>query len=603
MYIKNIEIENVGPIRNLNIEFPTQEDRPKPVLIVGENGTGKSILLSHLVNSLIVGKQSVFDNVEVEKGKVYKFRSPHYIQSGSDYSFSSVKFQSGIEVQELQLNRTKSDFETSLGYVPARKLWHKMPTNETSMFLSTFDSHSDAAADLFKRQCCLYFPVDRYEEPGWLNLENLKERARYSNLKHISGHSNRDFICTSPLKTNKDWLLDVIFDRQAFEIQSPLVSLVPHPEQPPVQLPIFTGYSGQSTTIYEAALRIVKVILRTGESNVRLGAGTRKNRQIAVMRNGRSWVPNLFQLSTGEVLLLNLFLSIVRDYDLSEGSFTNLDDIKGIVVIDEIDAHLHASHQKEVLPELIASFPNVQFIITTHSPLFLMGMQQKLGSENFIIYNMPDGDQLAVSDFSEFNAAYDSFKETARHRKEILDELERHSQPIVFVEGDYDIRYINKAAELLDKQEVVAKIQIKDGGGFGNLDKVWRGYDNALSEILPHKIILLYDCDTKKSEANKGRVYKRVIPSFNTHSIAVGIENLFSVETIQRVEAQNPQFIDTEEPTQKRVRGEVINTPGSKLINKDEKGNLCNWLCENGTAQDFAHFKSVFQVIEEIVGP
>jgi len=47
----------------------------------------------------------------------------------------------------------------------------------------------------------------------------------------------------------------------------------------------------------------------------------------------------------------------------------------------------------------------------------------------------------------------------------------------------------------------------------------------------------------------------------------------------------------------------MINNPGSKSINKDEKGNLCNWLCENGTAEDFAHFKAVFQVIEEIVGP
>lgn len=603
MYIKSVEIENVGPIRKLNIEFPTQGDRPKPVLIVGENGTGKSILLSHLVNSLIVGKQSVFDNVEVEKGRVYKYRSPNYIHSGSDYSFSSVKFQSGIEVQELQLNRTKSDFETSLGYVPARKLWQQMPANETSTFLSTFKNHLDATTDLFKRQCCLYFPVDRYEEPGWLNLENLKERANFSSLKHISGFSNRDLICTSPLKTNKDWLLDLLFDRQTFEIQSPLVSLVPHPEQPAIQVPIFTGYSGQSTTIYDAALRIVKVILRTGESNVRLGAGTRKNRQIAVMKDEKRWVPNLFQLSTGEVLLLNLFLSIVRDYDLSDGNFTNLNDIKGIVVIDEIDAHLHASHQKEVLPELIASFPNVQFIITTHSPLFLMGMEQKLGSENFVIYNMPDGDQVAVNDFSEFNAAYDSFKETARHRKEILAELEHHSLPIVFVEGDYDIRYLNKAATLLNKQEILAKIQIKDGGGFGNLDKVWKGYDNALSEILPKKIILLYDCDTKKSEMDKGRVYKRVIPSFNAHPIAIGIENLFPAETIQKVEAQNPQFVDTEEPTQKRVRGEIIKNPGSKSINKDEKGNLCNWLCENGTAEDFAHFKSVFQVIEEIVGP
>lgn len=604
MYIKKIEIENVGPIEKLGIDFPMQGDRPKPVLIVGENGTGKSILLSHLVNSLIVGKQSIFEDAEVEKGRVYKYRSPHYVKSGNDYSFSSVTFQTGIEVQELQLTRTKASFEESLGYVPARKtLWQQMPSSESSTFHSTFDNFLDATSTMYRHQCCLYFPANRYEEPGWLNLENLKERTRYSDLKRVSGHSNRDIICTSPLKTNRDWLLDVIFDRQAFEIVSPAVSLTPIPDQPPIQVPIFAGYSGQSTTIYDAVLKVVKVVLRAADSNVRLGAGTRKNRQIAVMKDEQPWIPNLFQLSTGEVLLLNLFLSILRDYDLSDGKFTNLSDIKGIVVIDEIDAHLHASHQKEVLPELIASFPNVQFIITTHSPLFLMGIEQKLGDENFVIYSMPDGEELAVSDFSEFNTAYDSFKETARHRKEIRDELEHHFKPIVFVEGDYDIRYIHRAAELLGKQEVIANIKLKDGDGYGNLDKVWKAYDNPLSEALHNKIILLYDCDTKKSNTQKGQVHKRVVPSIESHPITVGIENLFPPETIQKVETENPQFVDIVEPTQRRVRGEVRASPGSKSINKDEKGNLCNWLCEFGTANDFAHFNSVFQIIEEIIGP
>lgn len=98
MYFKSIEIENVGPIDQLRIEFPKEGDRPKPVIIVGENGTGKSILLSHLVNSLIEGKQAVFDDVEVEQGKVYKYRTPDYIKSGKDFSYSSVKFG---QVQKL----------------------------------------------------------------------------------------------------------------------------------------------------------------------------------------------------------------------------------------------------------------------------------------------------------------------------------------------------------------------------------------------------------------------------------------------------------------------------------------------------------------------
>jgi len=600
MYFKSIEIENVGPIEHIKFEFPKIDNRPKPIIIVGENGTGKSILLSHLVNSLVVGKQEVFDDVEVDQGKVYKYRSPHYIKSGKDYSYASVEFESGIKVEECQIRTSKADFEKSFEYIPARKIWNNISQTEGSVFVSTFNNHTEATSSLFKNQCCLYFPVNRFEEPAWLNIDNLKSKANYSDLKHISRYSNRSLISTSPLKNNKDWLLDLIFDRQAFEIQTNSFQFTAGPEQSPIALPVFAGYSGPSTTIYDAVLKVLKVILRE-EGNIRLGAGTRKNRQIAVIKDEQSSVPNLFQLSTGEIQLLNLFLSIVRDYDLSEGDYNNLNDIKGIVIIDEIDSHLHTSHQKEVLPELIASFPNVQFIVTTHSPLFLIGMDEKFGSENFVIFNMPNGEQVASKDFSEFNAAYEAFKETTKHREEIRIELERHSKPIVFVEGDYDIRYIVKAADLLNKEAVLDKIQLKDGGGFGNLDKIWKAYDNAISDIVPNKILLLYDCDTKKQDATKGLVYKRVIPSLNSNPISIGVENLFPVDTIQRIEGHYPQYIDIQEPSNNRIRGQTVPIEAIKSVNKDEKGNMCNWLCANGSKEDFINFELIFRIIEESI--
>ncbi len=594
MYFKSVEIKNIGAIGHIKIEFPKDGERPKPVIIVGENGTGKSILLAHLVNSLIAGKEDIFDDTEVEQGRVYKQRSSSYIKSGEQYSYSSVKFDFEVEVQECQLQRLKDSSTSEFDYEPVQKIWDKIQPNDSSVFLSTFDKHKTVVSDFYKKQCCLYFPVNRFEEPAWLNIDNLKSKANYSELKRISRYSNRNIICTSPLKNNKDWLLDLIFDRQTFEIRTTDLQM------PQFTLPVFNGYSGQSSTIYEAVLQILRVILREG-GNIRLGAGTRKNRQITVMKDERTWVPNLFQLSTGEIQLLNLFFSIVRDYDLSEGPFNDLSDIKGIVIIDEIDSHLHTSHQKEVLPELIALFPNVQFTITTHSPLFLMGMEQKFDSEHFIIFNMPNGEQVAAADFSEFNAAYDAFKETTRHREEIQTELERHAKPIIFVEGDYDIRYLRRAAEWLDKNEILNNVQLKDGDGFGNLDKIWKSYDNPMSASIPNKIILLYDCDTNKQDASKNRVYKIKIPSNVDNPIAIGIENLFSVATIQKIEDQNPQFIDTQEQTNKRVRGKPITIPATKSVNKNEKGNMCNWLCEHGAVDDFVGFQSVFDIIEPII--
>lgn len=602
MFLKNIEIENVGPISGINIQFPKLEDSPKPLVIVGENGSGKSILLAHLVNALIVGKQMVFEDVEVEKGKVFKYRSPKYITSGEHYSYSNIEFETGERVQEWQLLLSREDFEERLGYTPLRKDWSQIATSQNSHFVSTFDANSKNTQSIFKKQCCLYFPVNRFEEPAWLNIHNLKAQASYTDLKKITGISNRELICTSPLKNNNNWLLDLLFDRQLYDlkIQQIQIPVLPGQVQPLQNFPLFAGYSGQSANIYETVLKVIRVVLRES-GNIRLGAGARKDRQISVMKDEKIWVPNLFQLSTGEVQLINLFLSIVRDYDLSEGEFNNLDDIKGIVIIDEIDSHLHTIHQKEVLPKLIKSFPKVQFIITTHAPLFLLGMDEEFGSTGFEIINMPDGEKVFASDFSEFIAAYDAFRQTTIHRAEIKAEIERHSKPIVFVEGDYDIRYLNKAADLRDKRELLSKVQLKDGSGFGNLDKIWKSYNNSISEVIPNKIILLYDCDTNKQDSDKNLIYKRIIPNVKDNPISIGIENLFPEETINRVELENPQFIDIQEELKARKRGVETILPPAKAVNKDEKGNMCNWLCGNGGAGDFEHFDSVFQIIEKII--
>ena len=53
MYVKRLRVSNYGPITHLDITLPFSGPVPKPVVLVGENGAGKSILLSHIVNGLI----------------------------------------------------------------------------------------------------------------------------------------------------------------------------------------------------------------------------------------------------------------------------------------------------------------------------------------------------------------------------------------------------------------------------------------------------------------------------------------------------------------------------------------------------------------------
>ena len=81
---------------------------------------------------------------------------------------------------------------------------------------------------------------------------------------------------------------------------------------------------------------------------------------------------------------------------MSASNPTQASDIRGIVAIDEADLHLHAVHQHEVIPSLLKMFPRVQFIVTTHSPLFVLGMRREFGDEGFSLYRLPEGDRISA---------------------------------------------------------------------------------------------------------------------------------------------------------------------------------------------------------------
>lgn len=69
--------------------------------------------------------------------------------------------------------------------------------------------------------------------------------------------------------------------------------------------------------------------------------------------------------------LAHLILGYAKYYDYPK----DLVKHPGIVMIDEIDAHLHPSWQRRILPTLTETFPNLQFFCSTHSPLMLAGLK------------------------------------------------------------------------------------------------------------------------------------------------------------------------------------------------------------------------------------
>ena len=70
--------------------------------------------------------------------------------------------------------------------------------------------------------------------------------------------------------------------------------------------------------------------------------------------------------------LAHLLIGYAEYYDYP----SDLAEYPAIVIIDEIDAHLHPSWQRGVIPTLIGHFPNLQLFCSTHSPLMLAGLKE-----------------------------------------------------------------------------------------------------------------------------------------------------------------------------------------------------------------------------------
>lgn len=86
-------------------------------------------------------------------------------------------------------------------------------------------------------------------------------------------------------------------------------------------------------------------------------------------------------LSSGFSAILDIVLDIILRMEKGNKNVFKF-DMPGIVLIDEIETHLHLSLQKKVLDILTTIFPNIQFIISTHSPFVLNSL------DNVVIYDL-----------------------------------------------------------------------------------------------------------------------------------------------------------------------------------------------------------------------
>jgi predicted ATP-binding protein involved in virulence len=95
----------------------------------------------------------------------------------------------------------------------------------------------------------------------------------------------------------------------------------------------------------------------------------RSRMEMTLKKQGKELIVN--QLSDGEKCLLAMVGDLARRLAIANPGLDEPLQGSGIVLIDEIELHLHPKWQRMIIPGLIKTFPNCQFIVTTHSPQVL----------------------------------------------------------------------------------------------------------------------------------------------------------------------------------------------------------------------------------------
>ena len=109
---------------------------------------------------------------------------------------------------------------------------------------------------------------------------------------------------------------------------------------------------------------------------------------MAVEKNGQTL--NVEQLSQGEKLTMALVGDIARRLAIMNPTLPNVLEGYGVILIDEAELHLHPKWQRTLIGRLAKTFPNCQFILSTHSPLAISD------EKNILCYSLDDGELAEV---------------------------------------------------------------------------------------------------------------------------------------------------------------------------------------------------------------
>ncbi|NOQ13211.1 MAG: AAA family ATPase [Methyloprofundus sp.] len=373
MEIKKFTLNNIGRFEHIEVSLaPSENSQSNVTVFVGNNGAGKTSLLKSLATSL----SWFVSRIRSEKGNGSPIPELVIHNSKPSAAVDIEVFDKQIQVESSDEEKTDAIFYWTIAKVrKGRKGQHTTQLSDVTVLANHYRqllSENDSA----RLPLIAFYPVER----SVLDIP-LKIRDKHSFLQ-LDGYDNS-------LNQGVDFrrFFEWFRDREDSENESGI---------PPEIYDSLVAILGKDHDVWESlgkmgasprdrqltAVRSAISHFMPGFSNLRVRRKPRLH--MSIDKQGETF--NVAQLSQGEKSLIALVGDIARRLAMMNPELENPLHGDGIVLIDEVDMHLHPKWQRCLIKQFTSTFPNCQFVLTTHSPLVISD------SKDILAYLLDDGE-------------------------------------------------------------------------------------------------------------------------------------------------------------------------------------------------------------------
>ncbi|MBD2664642.1 hypothetical protein B6N60_01960 [Richelia sinica FACHB-800] len=355
MYIEELHLQNFRGFQELQLELPSDV-----AVFIGINGSGKSSILDSIA---VILSQFVSILQKTSKKKLEFDISTDDININSETTHNKINLVIDSETKILWESFTHK---------------YKKYRLKTAAYKQTINSYAVQIIEKLNNQPDLSLPILVYYQTNRILINSASIKDITKDETEQTYINNQIDAYKTAFSKNVNDFRDFLYwfkEQEEYENEVRLRedNNFRNPNLEIVRKALKEFLEGFPNTQF-SDLHIVRV-----SSDKESGIRQLIKPSLVIKKNGENF--KLDQLSDGEKTLLMLVVDIARRLAILNPSITNASELlekgTGIILIDEIDLHLHPQWQRIVIPSFRRTFPNCQFIVTTHSPQVLSGVNRE----------------------------------------------------------------------------------------------------------------------------------------------------------------------------------------------------------------------------------